>query len=65
MGEPDELKEQIGGVVERHGDEVVEEMVKTVRTVRRLSIGMLVVFGVMFLVVLGFIVWIVSHVASP
>jgi hypothetical protein len=61
----DELKDQVGGVVERHGDEVVEEMVKTVRTVRRISIGMLFVFGVVFLSALGFIVWAVSHMASP
>jgi hypothetical protein len=52
MDEHDELREQVGDIVERHGDEVADELLKTVRTARRVSIGMLVVIGVVFVAVL-------------
>jgi hypothetical protein len=60
MDEDGKLSDQVGGIVERHGDEVVEEMVKTVRTVRRFSIGMIVVVGVAFLAMVGMMIWMVS-----
>ena len=49
----DDLSHQVEGLVERHGDEVADEMVKTSRFVRRFSMG------VMVLVVLGFVAFIV------
>ena len=48
-----ELSHQVEGLVERHGDEVADEMMKTSRFVRRFSIG------VMVLVVIGFVAFIV------
>jgi cell division protein FtsX len=48
-----DLSHQVEGLVERHGDEVADEMVKTSRFVRRFSIG------VMVLVVIGFVAFIV------
>jgi hypothetical protein len=48
-----DLSHQVEGLVERHGDEVADEMVKTSRFVRRFSMG------VMVLVVLGFVAFIV------
>lgn len=61
MDDRDELSEQIGGVVERHGDEIADEVVKTSRLIRGMTIGMFVIFALLFVVVIGVIVWVVTQ----
>jgi hypothetical protein len=59
MGQPgdDDLQSQLGEVVDRHGDEVAEELTKTIRTTRRLTVGAFVVVGLAFVAMLALIVW--------
>jgi hypothetical protein len=61
MDDRDELSEQIGGIVERHGDEIADEVVKTSRLIRGMTVGMFVIFVLLFIVVLGVIVWVVTQ----
>ncbi len=52
-----ELSQQVGGLVERHGDEVADEVVKTSRFIRRFSTVVLV------LVAIGFVAFFVFAIA--
>lgn len=61
MDDRDDLSQQLGGIVERHGDEIADEVVKTSRLIRGMTIGMFVIFGILFVVVLGVIVWVVTQ----
>jgi hypothetical protein len=61
MDDRDELSEQIGGIVERHGDEIADEVVETSRLIRGMTVGMFVIFVLLFIVVLGVIVWVVTQ----
>jgi hypothetical protein len=49
--EPDQrsdLSQQVEGLVERHGDQVADEMVKTTRFVRRFSVAVVVMMAIGF-----------------
>ena len=60
----DEVRDQVEGLLERHGDEAADELVKTLRTTRRMSLAMFVVVGVTFVVIAGLIVWTAVRMAS-
>ena len=55
-----QLSKQVGGVVERHGDEVADEVVKTTRFVRRFSTAVLVLVAVGFVAVIVFVIAMMS-----
>ena len=62
--EKDGLQSELEGMLERHGDEAADEIVRTIRTTRRVSLAMFAVFGVVFLVVAGLIVWMIIQMGS-
>ena len=51
-----DLSKEVGGLVERHGDQVADEMVKTTRFVRHFSVAVLA------MVVIGFAAFVVVMV---
>jgi len=60
---PDDQREPDGmeGVIDRHGDEVADELAKTIRTTRRLSVVMFAVFGVVVVAIAALIVWMIAN----
>jgi hypothetical protein len=57
---PDPMKEQIEELLDRHGDEAAEEILKTARTMRRMWLVMFIVIGVVFVSVAGLIIWMIA-----
>jgi hypothetical protein len=54
--EDDGVRDEVEGLLERHGDAAAEELIKTARFSRRMIAVMFTIFGLMFLAVGGVIV---------
>ena len=57
----DDLKDQLSGLVDRHGDDLVEEVVKTSRFARRAAVVMFVVWAVVAILIIGGAIWLFTR----
>jgi cell division protein FtsX len=53
----DDLGDQLSGLVERRGDDLVDELVKTSRFARRAAVVMFVVWAVVAVLIIGGAIW--------